>query len=176
MSNPRALIAEVAREYLGTRETSPNRGPHLQEFWSATGYPDGAQDRQPWCSAFASFCVQEADRRSPSLQLRLPPVFPAVRQWAAWATDPRNGCILFTESEVLAGVIQPEAGDIVSFLPRLSHIGIVERFDPHQQIVHTIEGNTNDHGSREGDGVYAKQRALHFCGTFYRVPARALPA
>ena len=76
--NPRQIIADVAREYLGTRESSANRGPHLADFWAETSYPDGAADRQPWCSAFVTFCVREADRRSPALKLRIPPTFPAV--------------------------------------------------------------------------------------------------
>jgi hypothetical protein len=173
--NPRALIAQVAREYLGTRETSPNRGPHLAEFWKATGYPDGAQDRQPWCSAFVAFCVAEADRRSSALRFPKPPAFSAVRDWLPWARRPENGCCIFTPADVWADRYHPETGDIVSFLPHLSHIGIVRRDYAGRGTVALIEGNTNDAGSREGDGVYAKERALDFSGHFIRLPARAIP-
>lgn len=160
--NPRAIIRDVAAEYIGLRETSRNRGPHLEEFWAATNYPDGAQNREPWCSAFATFCVREADRRSPHLNLSLPPVFPAVSQWLPWAR--RIGAQIFRPG---SGT-RPEAGDIVIFLPRLSHIGIVDRVDGATVI--TIEGNTNAAGSREGDGVWRKPRALSFCGSFIRIP------
>lgn len=167
--NPRTIIAFVAAEYVGLRETSKNRGPHLDEFWKATTYPDGADNREPWCSAFCTFCVQEADRRSPALNLRVPPVFPAVAQWLPWARRADTGCLIFTPDDVHAGRYRPEAGDIVVFLPRLSHIGIVENFA--SGIVQTIEGNTGAAGEREGDGVWRKPRSLNFCGSFIRVPA-----
>jgi hypothetical protein len=66
---------------------------------------------------------------------------------------------------------QPEPGDIVSFLPKLSHIGIVTGTDGNDVL--TIEGNTNSAGSREGDRVARKRRPLGFCGTFIRLPAVA---
>jgi hypothetical protein len=171
MKNPRAIIAQVAREYLGTKETSTNRGPHLAEFWAKTSYPSGATDRQPWCSAFATFCAVEGDRRSPELALRVPPTFPAVAQWLPWARDPKNGCLIFTSADVAQGKQAPMAGDIVIFLPRLSHIGIVAQDYHGTGPVATIEGNTNAAGSREGDGVWVKSRALNFCGSFIRIPA-----
>lgn len=167
MKNPRSLIAAVAREYLGLRETSTNRGPHLEEFWKATNYPDGATNREPWCSAFVTFCVKEADRRSPIINLRVPPFFPAVDQWLPWARNPETGCLIFSGA---SGDRRPMAGDIVVFQPKLSHVGIVaDDYDGHG-IVHTIEGNTNEAGSREGDGVFQKLRTIGFCGSFIRVP------
>lgn len=174
MRNPRAIIAGVASEYIGTREESRNRGPHLEEFWKATSYQDGAKNREPWCSAFATFCVREADRRSPELNLRVPPTFPAVAQWLPWAKRSDTGCLVFTPRDVSAGKYRPEAGDIVVFLPRLSHVGIVESFDG--ETVHTIEGNTNEAGSRDGDGVFLKRRDISFCGSFIRVPPVAQKA
>ncbi|MBA9050791.1 MULTISPECIES: CHAP domain-containing protein [Streptomyces] len=38
-----------------------------------------------------------------------------------------------------------------------SHTGLVVDFD--SEWIYTVEGNTNDSGSSEGDGVYAKKRA-----------------
>lgn len=176
MNNPRRIIADVAREYIGTRETSKNRGPHLEEFWKATNYPEGAKNREPWCSAFATFCVKEGDRRSPALKLRVPPVFPAVAQWLPWARNKETGCLVFTPTEVQLGRFKPMAGDIVVYLPHLSHIGIVAEDYKSGAIIQTIEGNTNSAGSRDGDGVYQRQRSLPFCGSFIRIPARAVAA
>ena len=177
MSNPRQIIATVAREYIGLRETSKNRGPHLHEFWQATGYKDGDENREPWCSAFASFCVQEADRRSDKIKLRVPPAFAAVVQWHGWAKNPVNGCEVFGPGDMRkGGILKPLAGDIVSFRPKLSHIGIVVKDYDFGGYVETVEGNTNGEGSRDGDGVYEKHRALSFCGLFIRVPAIAKAA
>ena len=174
--NPQRIIAEVAREFIGVHETSTNRGPHFEEFWAATTYPTGAVDRQPWCSAFASFCVHEADRRSPEIHLRVPPKFPAVAQWLPWAKDDANGCLVFTPEHVGLGKFKPQAGDIVVFLPHLSHVGIVGEDYQGNGLVATIEGNTNAAGSREGDGVFAKARSLNFCGSFIRIPVVAAKA
>lgn len=54
----------------------------------------------------------------------------------------------------------PETGDVfLIWFPKLgrpAHIGFVERWG--NRTVITVEGNTNDNGSREGDGVYRKRR------------------
>lgn len=172
MSNPRRIIAIVAHEFLGLRETSRNRGPHFDEFWAETSYPDGAKDRQPWCSAFVTYCVAEADRRSPELHLLTPPKFAAVADWLPWARLPGNGCQIFRPG---SGVL-PQAGDLVEYLTgpaKLSHIGIVSDDYDHSGYIDTIEGNTNAAGSREGDGVLPKRRAISFAGSFIRLPAIA---
>lgn len=39
---------------------------------------------------------------------------------------------------------------------RIAHVGFVHRFGDKYTI--TVEGNTNEEGSREGDGVYLKRR------------------
>lgn len=51
----------------------------------------------------------------------------------------------------------PAIGAVVFFgIPSdLSHVGIVEAYD--DDFIWTIEGNTNESGAREGDGVYAKR-------------------
>ena len=49
------------------------------------------------------------------------------------------------------------AGDIVVFT--FSHIGLATD-DQDGTTVRTIEGNTDESGSREGGGVYAKTRRL----------------
>lgn len=167
---PQGLIADVAAEQIGVHETSPNQGPGIEKYWAATTYPDGMQDRQPWCSAFASWCVQEADRRSEQLRFPIPPRWPAVAQWLDWARDPAVGALVFKPFDSLHF---PSKGDIVIYLPRVSHVGIVESFDGRQ--VTTIEGNTNDTGGRDGVAVLRKERALAFCGCFIRLPAAATP-
>ena len=172
MMTHRSLIADIAAKHIGLRETTPNRFDGIEKFWAATNYPDGGKNREPWCSAFVSYCVQEADRQSAEIKLRVPPRFAAVSDWLSWAKRPEVGCVTFGP---VSKAYKPERGDIVVFLPRLSHIGIVAGFADNG-FVHTIEGNTNDAGSRDGDGCYDMLRALSFCGTFIRIPAVATPA
>lgn len=89
MPNPNQTIVDVARRYRDVRETSPNRGPHLSDFWSATTIPNGDVDRYPWCSAFASFCVDQAAKENPQIDPGSLPHFPAVDEWLPWAEKGR---------------------------------------------------------------------------------------
>ncbi|PWG78593.1 hypothetical protein DDR33_21770, partial [Pararcticibacter amylolyticus] len=55
------------------------------------------------------------------------------------------------------GIYFPEKG-------RIAHVGFVD--DWGDKYVVTVEGNTNEAGSREGDGVYRKRR---FISCIYKV-------
>ncbi|PAW76810.1 MAG: hypothetical protein B9S32_13815 [Verrucomicrobia bacterium Tous-C9LFEB] len=174
---PQSLIAAVAEKELGVHETSPNQGPGIAKYWLATTYPNGMIDRQPWCSAFVSWCVQEADQLSPLLSLPIPPRFPAVAQWRAWALA--NGCELFTFSDPS---YIPMAGDILVLSPKVSHITIIVRdgwqSTPDGRAAATVEGNSNDDGSRDGREVvrHLRHPSRFPAATALRLPARALPA
>ena len=168
MNNPRQKFVEVARRYAGIREFSPNRFDHDDEIWSSTSYPDGGKNREPYCAAFVCHVVATADSESADLEFYNRPKCAAVRDWKDWARKPMNGVEI-----IEPGTKDPQPGDIVNFLPHISHIGIVTGFDAARNIVHTIEANTNDAGGREGDGIYEKERRMSICGEFYRLPARA---
>jgi hypothetical protein len=170
--NPLIKIAEVADRYLGTYETSRNRGPHIAEFWEKTNYKEGDENREPWCCAFAVFCVQVADEETDDFNLKSPPKTASVAELLKWAKDPKNGCQTFTPADVTEA-LHPLKGDLVVYLPRLSHVGVVSEDYAHDGFLKITEGNTNKEGSREGDGVYKKQRRLSFAGTFIRLPAAA---
>lgn len=168
MNNPREILVTVARRFVGIRETSPNRFPGDAKIWASTSYPDGWKDRAPWCAALLCHVVRLADLESLVLDFPNRPTTPSVAQWRVWARDPRNGVKILQPGDTLL------PGDIVSFLPHFSHIGLVAK--PGKSSIVTIEGNTNDAGSREGDGCYEKTRSLSICGEFYRLPADALKA
>lgn len=172
--NPLALIAAVAARYLGVFETSKNRGPHIAEFWEKTNYKEGDGDRQPWCCAFVSFCVQVADAESAELKFTVPPTTASCAELVRWAheTKAKNGLIIFGPRDK---EFKPAVGDLVCYRPNLSHVGIVTEDYDGSGFIETIEGNTNQEGSREGDGVYRKQRHLDFAGTFIRLPAVGRP-
>jgi hypothetical protein len=77
-----------------------------------------------------------------------------------WA--PEQGCLIFPPSAPHA----PHRGDVVVFTS--SHIGIVESTGP--GAIQTIEGNTNEQGSREGTTCRRKQRGLGQIRCFIRMP------
>jgi hypothetical protein len=49
-------------------------------------------------------------------------------------------------------------GIYFSSLKRVGHTGLIEKVSGDFAV--TIEGNTNDGGSRDGDGVYRRRRIL----------------
>lgn len=141
-----ALIAE-AKRYVGVVEQpkNSNRGTHIDYWVRETGLdPAGGH---PWCAAF----VHQMGRQA--LGYRWPaPRTASVMTLVAWASAKPN---------VLALV--PTPGDLFVLwnekLNRFAHVGIVTGLDLSGWT--TIEGNTNDGGSRDGYGVFARHRVSH---------------
>jgi len=96
---------------------------------------------QAWCAVFVSWAVMKAG---------LSEFYPRTastdtgaawfKQRGQWSEYPAVG----------AQVFYGHNGD-------MNHTGLVYDFD--LDFIYTIEGNTNDNGSAEGDGVYRKKRA-----------------
>lgn len=146
-------IAEAAESQLGIRETDgKNRGPGIEKYWAATSYKAGYQNREPWCAAFVCWCIMTAIAR-----LAIVPTFkrPTTAQafgFEPWATysDADNVKLVPTTGDI-------RRGDIIVF--SFSHVEIATKDTPKGvNLVECVGGNTNDAGSREGDGVYRKQR------------------
>lgn len=144
----RALL--MAQHYLGVHEQGRNDGPEVRRFLKDIGLDAGA----PWCMAFVQYCVKMAAQ-----ELNLPdPMKPdtghCMTFWRGVKQSAKLPCTM------------ARAGDI--FIMRFSgdtgHTGFVESVTGH--VATTIEGNTNSGGSREGDGVYRRERAL---GAFHGV-------
>lgn len=130
----------LAANQVGVRETGHNRGPQVEQYLRAAGLGPG----HPWCAAFVTWALVRSGVRRDALPDRAA----AVREWARWA----------------------EAQDRVSDTPArgrlfywlradgLGHIGFVRQVMP--TGIGTIEGNTDEGGGREGDGVYRRVRAM----------------
>lgn len=164
MINPLQVVVDVAREELGTLEdpNHPNQGKAIRKYKEHTELnPD---DAWPWCAAFVSFVVAEADERSETISLPVPPRLARAFDFEDWG---QKRALVFYPDDAH---YQPAAGDIVVF--NFSHVGIVEVPVINGKVI-SIDGNTNEVGSREGDGVYRKKRAIDLVKCFVRLPARA---
>ncbi len=156
-------LAEIARREVGVREVTRNDAPRIRQYWSAVPACEGNwKVRAAWCAGFVSWCVREAD---PEWEDR--PAFEGVSEWLGWCIKHAE-IVCHPDQGVFSKEHAPSAGDIVIFLPHFSHIGIVTGWN--DGAVETIEGNTNDEGSREGDGVYARRRSLSIIGSIWRLP------
>jgi hypothetical protein len=149
-------IVGIAESQLGVKEATRNQGKEIAKYWPATDYPEGHANREPWCAAFIAWCVQQA-----GIEPR--PRSAAVANWVKdalklkWTVFGPGDPLLF-----------PRAGDLVVF--KFSHIGLVTGRAGYD--VQTIEGNTNEHGEREGKFVMRHERSMRSeCKSFIRLPA-----
>lgn len=143
-------IIALAREEVGVHEIGEtNCGKRVNEYKGAT-YLDNTQS-WPWCAAFICWLFREAMKGGNYTFKR--PTTASAWAFENWAEDqdlsirikkPHNGDIV--------------AGDIVIFT--FSHIGLAISSPNKDGIVQTIEGNTDVAGSREGGGVYLKERHI----------------
>jgi hypothetical protein len=130
-----ALLAVAVTE-LGTRESSRNSGPRVDEYLASVGLDGG----YPWCAAFVHFCAGKA--RPAGFINPCPRTAGALRMWELSHPEcrtktPAPGCIFVLDTGATGGA---------------GHVGIVEEVCGDGTII-TIEGNTNSEGSREGDCV-----------------------
>ncbi|WP_282203899.1 peptidoglycan-binding protein [Kitasatospora fiedleri] len=96
-------------------------------------------DWQAWCATFVSWCAMQSGNAD--IYPRTASCATGVawfKQRGQWRTTPSVGAQVFYGS----------GGG--------SHTGIVAGYD--DTYIHTIEGNTNDNGSANGDGVYRRTR------------------
>jgi hypothetical protein len=145
-------LVELAKKEVGVEEIGgTNCGPRVNEYKAATWLPP--DQAWPWCAAFIDWLVMKAMAESGKQ-------FTFERPRTAGAWDLENWSMkqdgsTWTKLNPQAGDIAP--GDIVIFT--FSHVGLAIDA-PARGMVETIEGNTDGNGSRDGGGVWKKQRKL----------------
>lgn len=144
---------DIAVKEIGNQEIplGSNWGEHVQKYLASVGIDFPAA----WCMAFCYWCYQEAAKKLALPHLSL---FRSGGVLNTWNHTPVN----FRTNN-------PEPGDIFiqDHGKGLGHSGIVESVDG--EYVHTIEGNTNINGSREGVRVERKKRVIAKMKGFIKV-------
>lgn len=140
---------EVARTQLGIREaTGHNDGEAVESYLRSVGLGKG----YAWCQAFVYWSFNQAAK---ALGVENPTAKTAgvLDHWAKTTGQK---------------VSQPKPGDvfIMDFGGGKGHTGFVKEVKG--TMIITIEGNTNDANSREGDGVYERIRSISSCKGFIR--------
>lgn len=132
------LFVEIAATQVGVRELKGNRGPKVAEYLRIVGLNEG----YAWCAGFVCWCVDQVCKQT---KTNSPMVYSA-------------GVLAMYNQNKRLQVKEPRVGDIfiMRFGQGKGHTGIVTGVTATQ--ITTIEGNTNDGGSREGDGVYRRTR------------------
>ena len=141
--NSRDRVVNTYIKEIGVRELSGrNDGERVEMYIKSVGHKKGA----PWCAAFVSWVFHESE-------------VTAVRSaWSpSWFPAERTIYIRGASSNKV-----PEAADVFGIyfqnLKRIAHVGFVHEWQLKSSFLITVEGNTNDSGSRDGDGVYKKRR------------------
>lgn len=145
-----AMIVDCGMRHLRKRpmETGgQNRGPWVRLYMKGNEGGDW-----PWCAGFVSFLLEQARQK-----LGLPMPIAGSFSCDSLAAQAKEAGLFVAERDVIPGTIPPGA----LFLVRRTatdwtHAGVVSSSLPN--VFATIEGNTNDEGSREGFEVCARSR------------------
>lgn len=132
---------EVAATQIGKQENPPgsNWGEPVKNYLSSVGIGFAA----PWCMAFVYWCFRRA---SETMNVNNTAI-KTGGVLAAWNKAAHN---IKSSNPAIGSVF------IMDFGKGQGHAGLVENFD--KEFIYTIEGNTNDAGSREGIKVCRKKR------------------
>lgn len=146
----RLISIASSQEGVSEEPKNSNRGKKVEEYLASVGLPGG----NPWCMAFVYWCVQKTCDEMGAHNL----MFRSGHVLTVWQNTP----VKFKSHK-------PMPGDI--FIMRFGttgagHTGIVEKVDG--LYIHTIEGNTNDDGSREGYEVARRRRMISSVVGFIR--------
>ncbi len=139
-------VLEIAKQQSGQKEEpkGSNRGPMVTQYQNRTGYPGGGV---PWCLCFCYWCIDQACRAaSIPNALKKTGSCDVVMAWA------KQQGVLHTD---------PKIGDIGLVLAARGSLDAVHAFfvtGVDEECVRTLEGNSNNDGSREGYEVVPRGR------------------
>jgi hypothetical protein len=133
---------DIAITQIGVEEAPghKNTGKQVEKYLASVGLGPGYS----WCMAFVFWCHQQA-AEAMARKILMYRTGGVLEQWRQRKDKYR--------------AITPQPGDvfIMDYGKGQGHTGIVEKVD--NDYVYTIEGNTNDEGSREGYEVCRRKRA-----------------
>jgi hypothetical protein len=141
-----------AKSQIGVMEKPPgsNRGPEVDEYVRRVGLDPAGQFA--WCAAFVYFCFDQA-------ALSLSRGNPVIRTGGVldhWAKAGTRGVprILASKAVQNPALVRPGQIFVIDTGGGAGHTGLVVGVTAGKLV--TIEGNTNDGGSREGVGVFQR--------------------
>jgi hypothetical protein len=147
--NKKEDLVEIYESFIGVREkTGNNDGKEVERFLAHENLGKG----YAWCAAFVSFCLDSAGFEN------------GITAWSPTAENKK--ALIYSKGQFIN---MPEPGHVFTlYYPRKKRIGHTGFFNgwADDDIIETVEGNTNDKKSREGDGVYVILRPI---GTIHSI-------
>lgn len=137
-------LRELLEDQIGNTEDGWNTGEEIDKYFEVSKFEPGVA----WCSIFPMWALDS-----------LAVSFNATAWSPTWF---KKGTIIYVRDKYK--YFEPRYGDVFGLYfrskGRVAHVGFIIAWLENEGIVITLEGNTNIAGSREGDGVYLKQRQI----------------
>lgn len=155
VSNDGYCVRVTAEAFIGIHEKGGNNKGFTNVYFRNLMYKQGWRPGYAWCSFFVMGVLDECD------------IPHSINGWAPTAYNKKD--VIFTDSkfkqtyspnDVLVMTLS-YSNTTKSRYKGIGHTGIVELIGKYS--VRTIEGNTNERGTRDsrtGDGVFRKVRPL----------------
>lgn len=154
------IVLAVAIGEIGVRESplGSNRGPRVDQYIKATGLNPGG--KHAWCMCFIYWCFEQA-AKDLGVQNPCPKKAGVHMAWKACLNAAASGAkdVAVTaakEAQKDPGKVRPGMVFFIDTGGGTGHVGFVAGNS--NGALETIEGNTNDNGSREGIGVFRRSR------------------
>lgn len=150
-----AAVIDIAAGEIGVVEDprGSNRGRQVDEYIRAAGL-DPTKGSFPWCVAFVFWCFQQAADRAERPN-PMPRTAGVLDHWAKAARV--AGARRIRRADAIRDPLLVRAGQVfvIDTGGGTGHSGFVEAVSG--GTLQTIEGNTNDDGSRDGFGVFRRR-------------------
>lgn len=147
-------VLQIAAAEVGVMEKplGSNRGPRVDQYLKAVGLTPSSGSF-PWCVAFTYFCFQEAAQ---SLGIKNPHVRTAgvLAHWNAAKSVRGAERITHVAATNDPSLVKPGQLFVMDYGGGAGHTGLILAVANGRLT--TIEGNTNDGGSRNGIGVFQR--------------------
>jgi len=145
-------VLKIASKEEGVREVpvGSNWGPKVKEYLNSVDINFPAF----WCAAFVYWCFEKASEKLSKRN----PVFKTGHVLTHW-NNADSKVIAKNDAVNNPELIEPGSIFIISTGGGAGHTGIVESV--HGGYITTIEGNTNEAGSRNGIGVFRRERKIN---------------
>jgi hypothetical protein len=151
----RDALLSVAASQVGVMENPPgsNRGPEVDQYLTSAGVALG----NFWCMAFVYWCLNKAAHQAGAVN-RIPRSGLVLDVWNRSQHLPEITVVRAEQARANPALVRPGMVFFLSFGHGAGHCGIVA--DNVNGVLATIEGNTNNDGSRNGIGVFERNRRL----------------
>ena len=148
-----SAVIGLAQKEIGVMEEPPgsNRGTRVDQYLRSVGLNPGSGSFA-WCAAFLYFCFDEVSRE----QGRTNPVVKTAGVLDHWNRAAQAGARRIKAADAVAEPDRVKPGHIfvMEFPGGAGHTGMIREIRAGKLV--TIEGNTNNGGSREGVGVFER--------------------